>query len=289
MAAPMKLVTWNIQWGCGIDGRVDLERIVRTARELADFDVICLQEVADNYPALDGNDDRDQFAALGALLPGYARIQGYGVDVAGEGGRRRRFGNVILSRYPVLSARRHALPWPADPAHSTMPRVAVEATVRSPMGPVRITTTHLEYYSEVQRRAQARHLRLLHEEACARAAAAAPADADANATFAPSPQVAEALLVGDFNFPPEHPAFGDIQQPLAGAGPAYRDAWSLLHPGEPHPPTFCVHATAYSKTPYCCDFAFVSEPLAPRLRAIAVDSGTQASDHQPLLLDIDVE
>jgi endonuclease/exonuclease/phosphatase family metal-dependent hydrolase len=39
----LKLITWNIQWGLGIDGRVDLERIVRTAREMADFDVICLQ------------------------------------------------------------------------------------------------------------------------------------------------------------------------------------------------------------------------------------------------------
>src|ERR1700704_3819036 len=105
----MKLITWNIQWGRGIDGRVDLERIVRTARGIADFDVICMQEVADNFPGLEGNDDRDQFAELAALLPGFHRIEGYGVDVAGDAGRRRRFGNVIFSRYSVLSARRHAL------------------------------------------------------------------------------------------------------------------------------------------------------------------------------------
>ena len=41
----MKLITWNIQWGCGVDERVDLDRIVRTAREMSDFDVICFQEV----------------------------------------------------------------------------------------------------------------------------------------------------------------------------------------------------------------------------------------------------
>jgi endonuclease/exonuclease/phosphatase family metal-dependent hydrolase len=35
----MKLITWNIQWGLGIDGRVDLERIVSAARDLARFDV----------------------------------------------------------------------------------------------------------------------------------------------------------------------------------------------------------------------------------------------------------
>ena len=80
----MKLVTWNIQWGCGMDGRVDLARIVKTARAMADFDVFCVQEVADNFPDLAGNDDRDQFAELRGLLPGYACIQGYGVDVAGD-------------------------------------------------------------------------------------------------------------------------------------------------------------------------------------------------------------
>ena len=45
----MKLITWNIQWGLGIDGRVDLKRIVDDARRIADFDVLCLQEVSDNF------------------------------------------------------------------------------------------------------------------------------------------------------------------------------------------------------------------------------------------------
>src|SRR5512140_1764933 len=100
----MHRVTWNIQWGLGLDGRVDLARIVRTARGMADFDVLCVQEVADNFADLDHNDDADQFAVLSALLPGYARVEGFGVDLAGDGARRRRFGNAIFSRLPVLSA-----------------------------------------------------------------------------------------------------------------------------------------------------------------------------------------
>ena len=284
----MKLITWNIQWGRGIDGRVDLERIVRTARGIADFDAICFQEVADNFPGLEGNDDRDQFAQLSALLPGYQRIEAYGVDVAGEAGRRRRFGNAIFSRYTVLSARRHALPWPADPVSSTMPRVAVEATLQAPMGPIRLTTTHLEYYSDAQRRAQALRLRNLHDEACLRAARLACAKSqDSNATFNPAPQAAHAILTGDFNFPPENPAHEEIQRPLAGDASAYRDAWNLVHGRAPHTPTFCVHSTGFSKTPYCCDFFFVSANLATRVRSVSVDSSTQASDHQPMLLELD--
>src|SRR5438128_1174308 len=57
----MKLITWNIQWGRGADGRVDLDRIVAHAKKFSDFDVICLQEVACAYAELPGNDMRDQF------------------------------------------------------------------------------------------------------------------------------------------------------------------------------------------------------------------------------------
>ena len=39
------ILSWNIQAGPGVDGCVDLARIARTVRALADADVICLQEV----------------------------------------------------------------------------------------------------------------------------------------------------------------------------------------------------------------------------------------------------
>jgi endonuclease/exonuclease/phosphatase family metal-dependent hydrolase len=282
----LKLITWNIQWGRGMDGRVDLERIVRTARAMADFDVICMQEIADNFPGLPGNDERDQFAELGKLLPGFTPARGYGVDLAGGGGRRRRFGNAIFSRYGVLSIRRHALPWPADPGKESMPRVAVETTLQSPMGPLRLTTTHLEYYSDVQRRAQALRLRHLHDTACQRAAQPGHPTAEGG-PFDAIPQTEDAILCGDFNFPPENPAYADIQHAIPSGAPAYRDAWVIAHGHQPHTPTFCVHSTEYSKAPYCCDFVFVGENLARRVRSVEVDSATQASDHQPVLLDFD--
>ena len=282
----MKLITWNLQWGRGIDGRVDFGRIVRTARALGDFDVLCVQEIADNFPGLEGNDDRNQFAELSALLPGFHCAEGIGVDVAGDKGRRRRFGNAIFSRYGVLSVRRHALPWPADAGKESMPRVAVEATLQAPMGAVRVTTTHLEYYSDIQRRAQALRLRALHDEACHRAAEPGFPTAEGG-PFDVTPQTASAILTGDFNFPPEHPACQDLQQPVASGGPRYQDAWRHLNGNVPHTPTFCVHDSRYSRTPYCCDFVFVSENLLPRVRAMRVDSATRDSDHQPVLIEID--
>jgi endonuclease/exonuclease/phosphatase family metal-dependent hydrolase len=165
-----------------------------------------------------------------------------------------------------------------------MPRVAVEATLTAPFGPLRVTTTHLEYYSEAQRHAQVLRLRMLHDEACQRATMAAPTQGDSNATFKPSAQTTQAILVGDFNFPPENPAFEEIRRPLDGGGPAYRDAWALVHGNEPHPPTFCLFDRSYSKEAYCCDFAFVSADLAPRVRDIRANLETRDSDHQPLVV-----
>ena len=140
----MNLITWNIQWGRGCDGVVDLRRIVSHARALADFDVLCLQEVAENFPALKGNNDANQFAALAALLPGYAAIDGVAIDLPGQQGRRRRFGNMILSRFPVRQVLRHLLPSPPDPNVKNMRRMALEAVLETPFGLVRVGTTHLE-------------------------------------------------------------------------------------------------------------------------------------------------
>src|SRR5438876_10199239 len=110
----MKLISWNLQWCRGCDGRVDPARIARVAREMADFDVLCLQEVARNYPGLAGSSGEDQFRLLADLLPGFTAIEGVAVDEY-HGGARREFGNLILSRYPVIQVLRHLLPWPADP------------------------------------------------------------------------------------------------------------------------------------------------------------------------------
>ena len=72
----MKLITWNIQWCRGCDGRVDPRRIIEHARALADFDVLCLQEVAHNFPGLDGSSGED--------LPGLMNPAGRPIHFAVE-------------------------------------------------------------------------------------------------------------------------------------------------------------------------------------------------------------
>lgn len=282
----MKLIQWNIQWCRGLDGRVDPRRIAEAARSFADFDVLCLQEVAANYPALAGSAGEDQVAALSALLPEYEPVFAAAVDAPGGHGSRRRFGNMIFSRYPVRQVFRHSLPWPAHADTPSMPRIALEAVIEAPFGAVRVTTTHLEYYSDIQRMAQVERLRELQAEACGQARARSSARYDSG-PFQPLARPVPAILCGDFNLPkgPDDPMYARIQAPIAPDVPRYLDSWKQLSPNVPHPPTFCLHDRQHGATPYCCDFVFVSDDLAARIVAARVDGDTQASDHQPVIVE----
>jgi endonuclease/exonuclease/phosphatase family metal-dependent hydrolase len=280
----MRLLSWNVQWCRGVDGKVDPARIAQTARALCDPDVLCLQEVAANYPALAGSRGEDQLAALAGAFPGFSAIVGWGVDVPDDAGGRRRFGNLILSRFPVGRVLRHALPWPPEPGSPSMPRIALEAEILAPWGALRVTTTHLEYYSARQRAAQVERLRELHVEACAHALAA-PSPRDDGGPFQHRARPRAAIVTGDFNLPPDDPLHDRLCAPFDAATPRLHDAWQLLHGALPHPPSFRLYDPDYAGTPYCCDFVLVSDDLAPRLSALRIDAGCQASDHQPVMAE----
>src|ERR1700693_1879384 len=230
----MKLITWNVQWCRGCDGRVDPARIARVAREMADFDVLCLQEVASNFPDLAGSSGENQYEALAELFPRYSVVKGVATDVLAPRGERREFGNAIVTRLPVLQVFRRLLPWPADPSVTSMQRAAVEAVLESPFGPLRVTTTHLEYYSAKQRAAQVEALRELQSEAAGHAAAPVPAK---EGPFRTMPRPASAILTADFNFPPADAPHRPLPSSPPPGVPAYRDAWQVRHPGKAHAPT----------------------------------------------------
>ncbi|NLG64575.1 MAG: endonuclease, partial [Actinobacteria bacterium] len=148
----MNLITWNIQACTGCDGVVSPRRIVEDARRLADFDVLCLQEVAANFAGFKASRGEDQFAELAALLPGYTLVPGIAVDVLGSDNRRQRFGSAIFSRLPVLQVIVTRLPRPSDPsARRSMERCLLEAVVETAIGPLRVMTTHIEFFSKLQR------------------------------------------------------------------------------------------------------------------------------------------
>ncbi|MFM0691974.1 endonuclease/exonuclease/phosphatase family protein [Paraburkholderia graminis] len=293
----MRLVDWNIQWGRGVDGRVDLARIVRDARALCDFDIMCMQEVTRGFHepqqmgGLAGGPSADQFAELAALLPGITVIDAIGSDLSGVGGGvgggkpRRQFGNAIVTRLPVRQVLRHSLPWPADPAKPSMLRVALEAVIDTDVGPLRVISTHLEFYSETQRLAQVERLRELHQEACGHARRPARAEKQ-DSPFADSGRPMNAIVCGDFNSAFESAAYRKMLEPIAGA-PAFADAWTLAHGNDARAATVGLYdRKQWPDGPFACDFVFVTEDLAPRVVSCEVDAHSRSSDHQPMWLEL---
>ena len=280
----MQLLSWNIQWCRGVDGRVDPQRIARTIREFADADVICLQEVARGFDTLAGSRGEDQFAMLAAAFDGYTAIEGIAVDVPAALGKRRQFGNLLLSRLPVRQVWRHLLPWPADAGHADMQRLAIEAVIEAPdVGALRVTTLHLAYYSAAQRQAQIEQLRALHAAAHAHHATP-PRAGPSSGPFHRLARPVAGIVCGDFNCEPGAPGYVRMLDRFADGTPAFRDAWQLTHAQQPHDPTVGVYDGVQWPRRFACDFAFVSDDLAPRVQGLRIDAASDASDHQALLL-----
>lgn len=281
----MRILSWNIQWGRGLDGRVDLARSAAVAHE-CDPDVVCLQEVAVNHPDLPGGAAMNQPEWLGGLFLGYESAYGVGSDLPDGLGGRRQFGNLILSRRPILQVFRHLLPWPAEAAVPSMQRVAVEAVIDAPELPgkaVRVVTTHLEYFSAAQRGAQCAALRALADAGWRHAKQPAAA-AERDPPFMVLPRGEGCVICGDFNSPAGAPE--QVALLAAGDAPAFRNAWEIAHPAVPPELTFGVHDRRYVTEPACYDLFFVSENLVGDVVDVRVDTGTTASDHQPVWLDL---
>ncbi|MGA7985691.1 MAG: endonuclease/exonuclease/phosphatase family protein [Burkholderiales bacterium] len=265
------IVSWNIQCGRGCDGAVDLARIARVLKAMGEADVICMQEVTRNDPAIAGG--ADQAAGLAALFPGYEVIFGPGLDRP-----PRQFGNLLLSRLPVLQVFLHLLPQPAEGGIKHMQRQAIEAVLAARGGALRVVTTHLEYYSARHRAAQIERLRALQDEVAANEARPPRAAAS---PYDPTPRPASLVLCGDLNL-------------LAGDGeyeqlcqPPLVDAWRHARAGEPHPPTTGVFdRKQWPMGGHCRDYFALTPDLAARVASFEVDLATDASDHQPLRLEL---
>jgi endonuclease/exonuclease/phosphatase family metal-dependent hydrolase len=295
-ARTLEIVTWNIQNGRGMDGRVDLARVARTVLAAGISDVICLQEVVRHMPGLTDGDDVDQAAELARLFEGFRAVYRPAVDFHPAAGKDhfRQFGCMILSRLPVLQILNHLLPRPASPETKSIQRQVLEVVVEGPGGPLRIATTHLEFFQPEHRMAQVRRIRDLHRDAWG-AQWVVENMAPSDTPYAPVPRPGDQVLCGDFNFLPESRAYTDLIAEFDAATPPLVDTWTLTHPGTPHPHSFGAdlagNETAANSSsdalppgPHCRDYVFVTPAVAERISSLSVDMETRASDHQPMRL-----
>jgi endonuclease/exonuclease/phosphatase family metal-dependent hydrolase len=287
----MKLVSYNIQYGMGKDGRYDLARI---AGEIEHGDVIALQEVERFWQR---SGERDDVAELARHLRAFHWVYGANLDMDasyldGDGfpvHRRRQFGTMILSRTPILSSRNFPLPKFGTLLQHSIQQGALEAVIRSDRGtPLRVYSTHLSHLSPATRLPQVDALLAIDRRAPSEGGAWCGGHPNAAAGWTEGempPMPREAVLMGDFNFSPDAEEYRRIVGPDSdGYGrlnnlEGFVDSWVAAGHAEHEGATWGGRRI---------DYIFVAAAWRGRIAAAWIDERAQGSDHQPIGIELDV-
>ena len=288
----MKLVSYNIQYGFGSDGRYDLER---AARVVEDADIIALQEVERFWQR--SNED-DQPEILGRLLPNHYWIYGPAFDMDASlrsGGRivnrRRQFGTMILSRLPIAWSRLHLLPMRRTTTPLNTQNAALECLIHTPCGPIRFFSIHLAHIGVEERLEEIDFLLRLHRrvpfEGGPWSGARRRARAQLDQRRARARKPASRDLDGRFQLRTRQlgiPAY-NRRQSLSSGRCLFR--WfrrrGSRSPGIDRRSLHThVKQIAGETRRRQLDHCFVGSMLASRVRRVTVDNAQTASDHHPL-------
>jgi len=282
--------SYNIQYGFGLDGRYDLARI---ARSLEGADVIALQEVTRGFSR---NGFADMPTNVASFFPDYFWVYGPACDMhveADEGGvqpvrgTRFQFGNMVLSRWPILSTRTLLLPRSRTIGKINLQRGATEAVIAIPHGAIRLYSVHLDHVSPEERIRQLQFLNA-HINAFAQEGGSLTGAAEFEQPEPPLPE--DYVIMGDFNMEPESPEYCA----LAGAGGGYygrvarigtpMDAFAALEAYRPGSYSW-MDPEDHGKRMHL-DYCFVSCGLEGRLKSARIDTQSEGSDHFPLWVEI---
>ena len=281
-----QILSWNIQNGKGVDNVVSLSRIKDVVGNMGTPDILCFQEVSRGLTLDAKVGAPDQIAELEQLFPGYTVVFGSAVNAASPGNGTWEFGNAILTRLPLLNTQMHTLPRPAVAETRHMTRQAMELVVQTPTMPLRIVNLHLEFHSQIQRLAQVNRLREIQFESIEENQS--PPKADADGPYQAIPRPVDAIYCGDFNMLYNSQEYLCMLSPLEQTLQPFTDAWTVAHPSQSHDPTCGIYDhQSWPEGAHCRDFFFAAGRCAQRITDVTVNTTTDASDHQPLIMTLD--
>jgi endonuclease/exonuclease/phosphatase family metal-dependent hydrolase len=279
--AAMKLVTYNIQYGIGRDGKFDLERI---AASLDGADIIALQEVTRNFIH---NDGVDLVAGLAALLPQYFHVFGAAMDVDLGACDCAGKPDMVLSRWPIISSRNLLLPRSRRFNRINLQRSALEALIVTPDEALRVYSVHLDHVNLNERMLQIRHL---NERVYAYPMEGGAVSGAAEYEF-PEPPCPEAfILMGDFNMIQGSPEYvlmtgeTDYAEGRQVVNHHPVDAFTL---GQPLPAgSVSWFDEDKQERNRLIDYAFLHASLMRRVTRSWIDQDALGSDHLPVWLEM---
>jgi endonuclease/exonuclease/phosphatase family metal-dependent hydrolase len=285
----MKFVSFNVQFGIGLDGRYDPKRIVEAVEGA---DIIAMQEVSRNFPK---NSQADLPEIFAGLLPDFFHVYGAGTKTEGGSslvnGRMRmrhiEFGNMVLSRYPILATRNILLPRSRTYDRLNIQRSALECLILTPSGPIRVYSVHLDHRGPAERIAQ---IDFLREHLANYAKEGGAVTGGMEFGFPELPHSDHYIVMGDFNMMPEQPEYVAMVGPkdlyygrtataafpidvLDRLGKRCDDDFTWEEPGHPDIRQYL-------------DYCFISGTLVTRLKDGWVDANCVASDHKPVWVEM---
>ncbi|MFF8986883.1 endonuclease/exonuclease/phosphatase family protein [Streptomyces globisporus] len=240
---PLRVATYNIHAGAGMDGVFDLDRQMAELRSL-EADVIGLQEVDRRWGSR--SEWRDLAGELARRLRmhlSFAPI--YSLDPAEPGGPRAEYGVAVLSRHRIVSAENHEITRLSTQDPNPVPAPAPgfgEVVVRVRGLPVHVYVTHLDYRPDpAVRVAQVADTRRIMAE-----------------------DRGPKILLGDFNAEPAAPELTPLWRELADADPG-----APTFPAQD--PVKRIDFVTVSKNGIGVRRAWVPQSLASDHRAVVAD------------------
>lgn len=258
-------MTWNLWWRFG--PWEERQPAIAAEFDRIDPDVALLQEV---WSA----DGEDQAAILAE------RSGRYYARTTTPDGDPQKFGNAILSRWPIQSSQMIRLPDEhGEPSH----RSALAATILTPAGPQLFTVTHLawQYDASLLRLAQLEKVVALVEELRTEGEEDPPA-----------------IIGGDFNAMPD----SDEIRRMTGLsapfvpGQVFTDCWAAVGEGPGYTWTRDNPHSVDALWPRRrLDYVFVAwprpkplcNPLSAELAGVSAAAGIVPSDHYAVVVELD--
>jgi endonuclease/exonuclease/phosphatase family metal-dependent hydrolase len=249
----VKVMSFNIAHGLGMDGTVNLEK---TASVIEDScaSVIALQEVDRHFSARSSFVDQvdwlskrlGMYAAYGATLD---------LDPEIPGMPRPQYGNAILSKYPIKYFENHLLRQVITPFGHNEQRGVLEAVIEVKGTYISIFNTHLAFKDEELEVSIGELLNIA-----------------GNSRF-------PRIIAGDFNAAPSHEQMKKMKRD-------FTDTFLKMKRGDAYtyPAPYHNEATGERSKPVTrIDYIFMDSELDVAQTAIME---TAASDHVPILADL---
>ena len=237
-----------------------------------------------NIPSLNAE---DQTALIANQFTDFEVTWAPGFSVPDSSGYRCEFGNLTLVKQPLFrNSRTHILSSPVVD-ELQIPRTMAEVIIDSGDFEFAIFNTHLAFHSSDELIAQINDLTRLRDQAITKAGKAKTSQEPGPYIY--SNAVQGVLLCGDLNIDSESDAFKNhiINQNWFDCWDTQKNT-SISEQHTRQPTCGCFDRVQWQQGPHVRDYFLATKAIANSVLNVFVNVETAASDHQPVLLEIDL-